>query len=113
MTLGSDRQKPSTGPNHNQLISFTFFSDPVYNPRRYPKHLVNSKTFAHTAKQQAAPTISFLVKGAAMENFSLETLGTLNFKILGLIEVSGTGLGIIVAGALIALIVPKVMRARK
>lgn len=48
-----------------------------------------------------------------MENFSLETLGTLNFKILGVIEVSGTGLGIIVAGALVALIVPKVMRGRK
>ena len=48
-----------------------------------------------------------------MENFNLETLGTLNFKILGVIEVSGTGLGIIVAGALVALIVPKVIRARK
>ena len=48
-----------------------------------------------------------------MENFNLETLGTLNFKILDLIEVSGTGIGVIVAGALIALIVPKVIRARK
>ncbi len=48
-----------------------------------------------------------------MNSFSLESLGTLNFKILGLIEVSGTGLGIVVAGALVALIVPKVIRARK
>jgi len=53
------------------------------------------------------------VKGATLENFSLEILGTLDFKLLGVIEVSGTGLGIIVAGLLVALIVPKVIRARK
>lgn len=48
-----------------------------------------------------------------MESYSFENLGTLNFKIYEWIELSGTGLGVVVAGLLIALIAPKVIRARK
>lgn len=42
----------------------------------------------------------------------METLGTLSFKLLGLVEVQGTGLGIVVAGLLV-LVVLSIIRARK
>lgn len=42
----------------------------------------------------------------------MENLGTLSFKLLGIVEVNGTGLGIIVAGLLALLLLPKI-RARK
>ena len=42
----------------------------------------------------------------------METLGTLSFKFMDFVEVQGTGLGIIVAGLLVLLALPKI-RARK
>ncbi|SOC38709.1 hypothetical protein SAMN05892877_105223 [Rhizobium subbaraonis] len=42
----------------------------------------------------------------------MKNLGTLSFKLLGIVEVSGTGLGIIVAGLLVLLVLP-IVRARK
>ena len=80
----------------------------------YVRNTLRRDSPPHTLRssKQHQPFL-FLVKGATLENFSLEILGTLDFKLLGVIEVSGTGLGIIVAGLLVALIVPKVIRARK
>lgn len=45
----------------------------------------------------------------------METLGTINLKLLGIVEVSGTGLGIIVAALLVlmVLMVLPIIRARK
>ena len=42
----------------------------------------------------------------------MENLGTLSFKLLGVVEVTGTGLGIVIAGLLVVLVLPKI-RVRK
>lgn len=42
----------------------------------------------------------------------MESLGTISFKLLGIVEVSGTGLGMIVAVLLVLMVLP-IIRTRK